>query len=394
MKRRFPLSRESSLILLDQLVSSGSNALAVFIAAWSLSLAELNLYALFQLAVTTLIGLQRAIYIEPGLSLTSNSARLGRAVTWSACTWLPLSAVVGVTCSIALQSPLPLAVALAAVFPGVQDLLRYRLFALKKIPRVLVSDLLWLILLVAGYFALSPTTAAGVLTLWGASAGIAAIVAVGGRDSRPSLSVREVVRLGRYQVAEWGIAATTSTVPLFVVGALLPASPVGAYRLAQTLTGPLNTISSFVTVKFLVNAERLKALPRGESHSLLKRASLALIAVAVLYSIAALLAVIILGETLGSAVQQQLVFALPVTLASSVITAPAVAYIALIKARSQQRLAIRPRVVTLVVNVSSVALGLLVWSWLGFDPLVLPIIATALSVLLAWRATVRRALKE
>ncbi|MDQ1580838.1 MAG: hypothetical protein QOD05_1613 [Microbacteriaceae bacterium] len=382
--------RNNGLVFLDQLVSSGTNAVAILTAAAMLGVQELNKYALIQLVATTLIALQRALICEPSLSLNDSDHRADISLRWTASFWLPVG-IVGAAAGYALWGTIPGMVTLASIaLPGIQDLLRYRAFGLGRVLRTVIADSVWLIAFVSAVLLAHNGSSESLVLAWTHSAGVSTVVLFFRGDRRRLRSHREIFARGKYQLTEWGIAAATSTIPLFVAQAVVAISSVGAFRLAQTLTGPLNTISSFVTVKFLIDAPSFSKMDASESARYVRRANLALTAVAAIYAASLLTAFLFLGRFLGSVAHSGMSYALPITVLSAVVTAPAATYTAYTKAVGMQKSAIAPRVAVLVVNVITTAIGVAMAIAWGVDPLVLPIAATAITLIVAWRITFTR----
>lgn len=383
--------RRSALVLADQVVSSGSNALAILVAAWALTTADLNVYALLQLIATTLIAFQRAFISEPSLSLTNDHRRADVSARWLVFALLPGS-ILGFGVGIAIfGSALGGAAIASVVMPCAQDLLRYRSFGLNRVGRALWSDSIWLVLFVILVATVPDPTSLVLFIAWAAPSMVAAVALLSKGDGRTRVRVREIVALGKFQIAEWAIGSATASVPLFVAQAVVTISSVGAFRLAQTLTGPLNTISSFISVRFLMGASELRSMTEIEASAYVKRVGRVLIAVAAAYSVIAIVGFLLLFQTIDEGVRTPLTYALPLTLLSSVVTAPAAAYVAYVKAVGEQRLTIRPRLITLVANLLAIAAGVgmfLVW---GIDPIIAPVVATAFVLVFAWRRTFRRA---
>jgi hypothetical protein len=385
------LRGRSVLVLADQVVSSGSNALAIIVAALVLTAADLNVYALLQLIATTLIAFQRAFISEPSLALTSEQERADLSGRWVILALLPAS-IVGFGIGVVVFGSVLGGAALASiVLPCIQDLLRYRSFGLKRVGRALWSDSIWLVLFVMLVPTLSDPESLQLFIAWSVPSGLAALAVLSRGDGRPRVRPGDVVALGKFQIAEWAIGSVTSSMPLFVAQALVTVSSVGAFRLAQTLTGPLNTISSFISVRFLMGAAELRSMNTAESIAYVRHVGRLLVAVAVAYSAIALVGFFVLAGMVDESVRGPLAYALPLTLLSSVVTAPAAAYVAYVKAVGEQRLTIRPRTVTLVANVLAIALGVGMFIVWGVDPIIAPVVLTSVVLVLAWRRTFRRA---
>lgn len=383
--------RRSALVLADQVVSSGSNALAIIVAALVLTAADLNVYALLQLVATTLIAFQRAFVSEPSLSLTNEHRRADFSGRWLLLALLPGS-IVGFGIGVALfGSALGGAAIASVVVPCVQDLLRYRAFGLSRVGRALWSDSIWLLLFIVIVAIVPDLTSLELFMAWTTPAMIAAIALLSRGDGRARIRARAVFALGKFQIAEWAIGSATSSAPLFVAQAIVTISSVGAFRLAQTLTGPLNTISAFISVRFLMGAAELRSKSASESAAYVNRVGRLLIAVAVAYSVVAIVGFLVLFETIDEGVRAPLIYALPLTLLSSVVSAPAAAYVAYVKAVGEQRLTIRPRLITLLANFVSIAAGVGMFLLWGADPIIAPVVVTSFVLVFAWRRTFRRA---
>ena len=378
------------LLLADQVVASGTNALAIVVAALLLDAPGLNSYALIQLVGTTLIALQRALVIEPSLSVSNAAQRGDAALRWFLWFWVPVAILCGTTAAILGGTVVGTLLAASIVIPGIQDLMRYRALGLGFVGRTLAADCVWLVFMASGALFVRPSEPLSVLAIWTLSAGISVPFLFLKADEREVLNLRQILAVGRFQVAEWSLATITSTVPLFLVGLIIPLSSAGAFRLAQTLTGPLNTISSFVSVRFLLDAGTLQSLSQVESRARIRATNRVLIGISLAYSAAAMIGYFVLADTIDTVTRNQLLYALPITLLSSVATAPVASYVAFIKARAMQRFAIRPRAIVLLANGAATALGLWIWSISGLDPLVIPIAVTAIVVLIVWSGTFRR----
>lgn len=376
------------LILVDQILSSGTNAVALIFSAVFLPPAELGTYAVLQLVATTVVAFQRSLIIEPSLSLSTANSPIDVSRRWTLVFWAP--AVVVAICTFALfgnglQSIL---LGLAIVLPGVQDLFRYRAFALRLMGRAALSDGIWLAVLVVGFAVLRPQDAFSAIVVWGIAGGVALVVLPLARRKGAG-TIGSVFRLGRFQIVDWAFATATSSVPLFIVQAVLPFASVGAFRLAQTAMGPLNTINSYVTIRFLLDAGEIQALSAEESGRRIRNTNLVLSGITLLYGAALWIGYLLFGGLLDPGVANQMTYALPLTIFASVITAPCTAYIAYIRAMALQRFAIPPRIATLVVSGIALSLGLLLWFSVGLDPLVLPVVLPTTASLIAFWLTVR-----
>lgn len=385
--------RAHGLVFVDQLVSSGTNALAVLLAAYVLRASELNTYVLLQLVGTTLIALQRALVLEPSLSLNTSTHRADVSTRWILWFWTPAAVVGGVVGYALWGNPLGVFASASLVLPGVQDLLRYRAFGLNRIPRALVSDLIWLVVFVSLALGMMGAQLSSTLLLvctWTIGAGLGAIALLVRHDSRTRHSFAEIFRRGKYQITEWAIGTATSTIPLFIAQAVVPISSVGAFRLAQTLTGPLNTISSSVTVRYLIDASSISELSAEESKRYVRRSNFVLVALSGAYAIVMIVLFLLFGNLIHSEARASLAYALPLTLISTVITSPVTSYASYAKAVGMQKRAIAPRLAVLIANAATTALGVYCYLNWKFDPLVLPVGVTAVTLFVVWRIAFMR----
>lgn len=385
-------SGKNATLLLDQVVCSASNAAAVMVAAFFLSSDHLNLYVSIQLIATSLIGLQRSIFLDPSLVVTGNGTAHVAFGRWLWCSLGPCTLValgIALLFEIPLFSPLTV---LSILFPLVQDCLRYRSLAHGAYARTLISDGVWLVALLVGTMLFRPDSPQIMLALWGVSAAISVPALLFGLPQIGQQSLRASLALGRYQVAEWTIASLTSVAPLLVVQAVLPVGSVAAFRLAQTAMGPLNTLNNFVMVRFLLGSSALQSHDRRGLQRVVRHSSLAISSVTLVYGALACLGFYLARPWLDPAIASQVAYAVPVTVLAAVLMSPCTPYLGLARSLSLQRFTITPRFVVLVFNVLATAAGFWLWNHYRFDPLVVTILVTAVASLIAYRLMFKRTL--
>lgn len=382
-------------LLIDQVVASTSNALAVLVATLTLTTEDLNLFAIVQLVAVTVIALQRSLISEPSMALTTPTHMPNLIRPWGAI----LAGIAGIAALVTALSTngnwLAIAMACSLVCPVFHDFLRYRAFQQAKYNRTLMSDIVRLgtFVLVAPF---TPPNAVDLLIAWALTAVISTLFLLTISEERSSIPIFEVLRLGRYQVVDWLLATVTSTIPLFIAQLLVPVASVGAFRLAQTATGPLNTVSSFITIRYLARSSQLRSSSKVVQRSAARRTSKLVTTITISYAALTYLGFLLIGGLVFSdkTTLDQLSYALPVTLMASVVAAPALAGGALLKAIHRQKLALAPRAAILIGNLAATIAGVICFSYLQLDPLVLPVLGTALVTLIAWHLTMRRALRE
>lgn len=379
-------------VLADQIVASGANALAVLGAGRLLASDAMNSYALWQLAGTTLLALQRGLVSEPSMALSDAGQRADASGKYAGFILLP-AAVAGGLITQAVTGSWAMAVAAASIaFVLLLDLLRFRAFGLQRPHRPLAADTCYLFLLGAWLLLWPPHDVASMLTAWAVPSAAASLALLVPGDGRAAVPLRRILGLGKFQVADWGLSTLTSVVPMFIIDRVVPLSSVGAFRLAQTITGPLNTISTFVNIKFLIDAGRLQALARAGIAATIRKGVAALVAVNLAYSVVAFVVWWSARDWFQPELNDQLIYALPLTLLATIISAPASVLLAATKALRQQRFSILPRAIVLVASVVAVGLGLFFHAQFGLDPLAFLTILVPVATTGVWLATIGRVL--
>ncbi|MEX5294658.1 hypothetical protein QYM41_05165 [Kocuria sp. CPCC 205268] len=384
------LGNGKTLLLVDQVVCSGSNAVAVLVASVFLQTEALNAYVLLQLLATTAIGFQRSILLDPSLVVTSKS-NVGIAYgRWLAAFLLTPGVALLAGSALGLWTFYWPFVFLAISFPLIQDCFRYKSFALGRYIRALLSDGLWLLCLLIGAFVVHPTSVWEMIALWGGGAALALVPLVYRSPKRKEKVLSPALDLGKYQVTEWAVASFTTVVPMLLVQWLVPLASVSAFRLAQTFMGPLNTITSYVSVRYLLQSSLISRSSVGQMHRVVARTSRGLMLVAFTYGIAVVIAFYCLRNYVDPVLVDQLVYAVPVTVLAAVIASPCTPYLGLTRALSRHSSTILPRIQVLGTNVLAIILGISLWFATNLDPLVVTALITAAGSFVAYRRLFRR----
>ncbi|MFW3386676.1 UNVERIFIED_CONTAM: hypothetical protein RF648_11770 [Kocuria sp. CPCC 205274] len=294
-----------------------------------------------------------------------------------------LAVTVGVLFEVLPREALLVFLLIAA--PLLQDCLRYKAFVAKSFAWPLVSDSVWLLFLVCGTIGFKPQGVLLMFALWGGGAFVAAIPLVHVRQSLNGRQFREVLRLGKYQFTEWSLAAFTTTVPLFVMQAVIPLASISAFRLAQTLMGPLNTVTSFVSVKYLLDSASFSKLDRQAIRQRVSKTSWILVGFAAFYGSLVVAGFLLFGHLVDPVLAEQLVYAVPITVIAAIVTSPCTPFLALARSLSLHRATIMPRLQVVLANVFAIGIGIVLWSKLRVDPLVVTSLFTAVVSFLIYR---------
>jgi len=245
--------------LVDQVISSATNALLAFLIARSVSDSDFGGFSVAFTIFSVFIGLSRAVAASPlGIRFTrSDTAEFRRAAAAGVGAALAFGVLGGVACLVvggALGGPVGMALlALGVVLPGllVQDAWRIVFFAEARPKAAVVNDGVWAILQIGAVFALVArgVDTVGPLTLaWGLSACAAA--ALGVRQSRvlprPSQAltwVRTHRDLTGYLLLEYVTLQGAQQLAMLSIATIGSLSVIGALRGAQVLLGPTTILA-------------------------------------------------------------------------------------------------------------------------------------------------------
>jgi len=376
-------------VTLDQLVSSGSNALAVLVGGFLLDAGQLATFALVMLGATSAVALQRSAILEPAMTL-------GSPTQWSDLhrRWLAVLSggglSIGLVVSLTGLGPTALFCAGCILVPLAQDVLRYRAIGDRRPIRALEADLLWL----AGFGAViafrPPTTAVSLLIAWSLSA-LVGIPFLLRRRGTATLALRRVFELGRYQLADQVVATVGALVPFLAVEVFVTSTSTGAFRLAQTMMGPLNILAVSTTLTMLVGGGTIRSLRSQQLRAALSRTTHRLVALSTIYAGLIWLALFAFSSNFDSGVRSELRYAFPTTAIGALFAMAATVYVASYRVFAQQRRAVRVRLAVLGVTVSMTAVGIVLQSEFDApDALLLPVMGTGIANLVFWRMSWRR----
>ena len=302
--------RRLSIITVDQIISGGSNFLALIAAAHLLDLDDFGRYGVVFLTFVVVQSIARALVSEPCLvHPEAVTARPGQVLTSGITTGLALGVMLAVGGLVITLVEPRLGwglVVLGVLFPFLtaQDLGRYLGIARHRPGEAFVLDLVWLLLMLAGLGWLLTHDGYGIATMiavWGGSGALAGLLTFWLHRPVP-------VRLGfewlastwslawRYLITNLvnhGAALSASLVVLIVVGA----RSLGALQAAQILTRPFSVFLVAATSAGVSELARLVRTDAGFARGV-RRTTLLVSTVACVN----LVILVVLPDSLGKAI--------------------------------------------------------------------------------------------
>jgi O-antigen/teichoic acid export membrane protein len=254
-----------AIALADQALSGLSNFLAVALIARSATPAEFGRFAVaYSLFVAELSlvrhlwGTRLAMTSSPDRALVGLRSLLGATVLA-----LPIAVVVLVVPSLLVTGlgAWSILLVLAAALPVViaQDLCRYAAVAAGRPLIAAGSDLVWLVVVVAGYAVRPPILVA--LIVWAVGSAAALTFALVALRLSPAVSQGWTMLRSRHATSEVSAIATVSSslatyVTLGLASLTLGAAAAGSLRGAPTVMAPVNTLFMFTGMAMLPVAFR------------------------------------------------------------------------------------------------------------------------------------------
>ncbi len=261
------VARRAGWNLVDQVISSGTNAALAFIVARSVDESSFGGFAVAFTVFALLVGVSRAVAtsplgiryadVSPEAFVGASAAAVGSAFVFGVAAGLGClgaGAWLGGGTGGAL-------IALGVVFPGllVQDAWRQVFFAASRPAAAALNDGVWAILQLVAVVAL---LVAGVATVgplvlaWGGAAMAAALLGVRQARSWPrplqaTRWLREHRNLTGYLVAEFGTLQGAQQGALLIIAVVGSLEAIGALRGVQVLLGP-TTILAVAAFSFAV----------------------------------------------------------------------------------------------------------------------------------------------
>jgi len=251
----------------DQALSSASNFLLALLVARSVSAADFGHFAVATSVYWMALGGLRALVAEPLLILREHAVSETR-----------LSAAVGLGVSIALGGSVAGAVVLVAGGPGTvgwllvclpvliwQDLARYCAFSLKRPLEALLSDGLWLALLLATGVALLATghrpSVSGWLVLWAACALVPAVVTAARTGAWPARAGQRAWwarsrRQAGPMLGDFAVYTVRDSLFVFLLPVVTTFALLGQVKAAMVATGPLSVLMTAAGIAALPELAR------------------------------------------------------------------------------------------------------------------------------------------
>lgn len=285
--------------VVDQGLSSLTNFGIAVVAARQAGLLE---FGAFSVALTTyllLLGLSRAVCTDPLVVRFSIEGTPGRREAMKAATGAALAlsgaaavliALAGLASSGALRASM---LALAVSIPGllVQDSMRFTFFAMGRPARAAANDLVWVCGLAVVFtilFVLTDPSPALLLAGWGLAATVAAVV--GPFQARLCPCPRQVMRwfrdqadlAGRYLLDFFALAGQVHLL-LYGVAIVAGLGAFGAFRAAQLLLGPINTLFFAALSTSVPEGARVRGDAEGSLYRMVRNLAIALPALALVW---------------------------------------------------------------------------------------------------------------
>ncbi|WP_462188476.1 MULTISPECIES: hypothetical protein [unclassified Frankia] len=244
--------------LMDQAVSSATNAAISFLIAHQVSDVEYGAFGIAYTLFSIVIGLVRAGSCMPLSMFYSNVTRsdFRAAATATTGSSFVFGVAVGITfvgLGLLLGGPVGSSLsAMGLVLPGLllQDAWRYVFFAMGKPFGAFVNDTVWAVVQILGIFLLihrGVTASPPLLLAWGASALVAALLGIAQAGFWPSPGetlrwLRRNKSNSAYLAAEFITVQGAMQTSLLVIGAVGSLATVGALQGARTLLGPTTVV--------------------------------------------------------------------------------------------------------------------------------------------------------
>jgi O-antigen/teichoic acid export membrane protein len=257
--RRRVLGGRAAWTLVDQAVSSLTNAALALVVAGNVGNADFGAFSIALFTFGFVIGVGRAMICDPFVIHYSDVDRRrrrrgAREASGAAATYGLVTGLVCVAVGLSVDGHAGAAlVALGLSLPGllVQDCWRYAFFAAGRPRDAAVNDTVWAVVqfTAIGTLLVTGHTSVFLLTLaWGWAALVAAVVGAFQAGVLPQLSAtagwfratRDLnVRLGLDYIVNMGAV----NLSIYLIGGIVGLIAVGSIRAAQVLLGPLQLLS-------------------------------------------------------------------------------------------------------------------------------------------------------
>ena len=281
----------------DQAVSSLTNVAVSLLLVRVLAPAQFGAYGLAYITYGFALSASRGISTEP-LMVRFSGAKLHvwrHAVAGCTATALMTGLIAGVLAlaagAVLHGTPSAAFTALGITFPGLllQDSWRYSFFALGRGSQAFLNDLIWGLTMVPGLIFLreiGQTSVFWVVFVWGATAGIAALIGPLQAKVLPNIAegMRWIARhrdIGFKFLAEGAVSNAGGQLRGYGVGLFLGLAAVGYIQAVGTLIGPMTIMFQAMSLVLIPEAARVlsRAPARLSLFCVVVSAALAVVAV-------------------------------------------------------------------------------------------------------------------
>ena len=271
----FDMLRRFGWALADQVLSSATNFFLALLVARSVAPRELGAFSVAYATFTFSLGAVRAIAGE--LLVVRHSAvplpEWRDGVKRAAGTALMAGIAIGVGCLVAgatVGEPSRTVFGIVGVslpFLLVQDVWRFAFFARRRGSAAFLNDLVWAVVLFAGFGVLRYSDVSSVASLTSAWAGAGSAAAIAGAfqlQLLPTGPVAAVKWLRRHSdiaprfLAEFAVGTGVTSFTLFLIGGIAGLGELGRLRAGEIALGPLNVL--FLGVGLVATAEGVRLL--------------------------------------------------------------------------------------------------------------------------------------
>jgi O-antigen/teichoic acid export membrane protein len=298
------LLRRASWGITDQAFSSLTNFALTIVVARALSPTLFGAFSVAYLLYVFLLQLSRACSSEPLVVRYSAAPEGWRAgskhATGVALGFGVVTALLTAGGALLLPDPTRSALlAMAVVLPGllVQDVGRFVFFAEGRPARAAVNDMVWALVQFPAlviFLRYERATVAGLVLIWGISATIAALYGAAQARMIPSpFKARDWFREHRDLIPQFSFEFVmlrgAQQLSAYAVGVVAGLAALGSLRAAQVLFGPLNLFFLSARIVGVPEGVRQLADPRSSFRRAIRRLSIVLMTLAVVWGIPLLL---------------------------------------------------------------------------------------------------------
>lgn len=244
-------------LVLSQVLTSAAGALATIFAAAFMDSQEFTRFALVNLLSVTTVGLVRSFLFQPALIRFRHDKAAHAPFSTAIVGAVLAGAVVAGGAVILGVGPWWESAVLfvGALFPILQDWLRYRAMSFDRRWDVALSDGIRLVSVALSPLILITRPDAVIYQSYLGLALAVPVVVMLIRLPHPRqvTPLREYIGPASLQLADFAIGQFNSTLPLLVLGALGSSALIGGVRFAQTLLGPLNLVFAASTTNLIAD---------------------------------------------------------------------------------------------------------------------------------------------